>query len=132
MDSMIEIGGNSSANSTYAFIPVGITKPGADSSQERHSKSIRSANIGVSLCLKCCGVHRSLGTYISKVSSVTLDDWSDEEIESMIKVGGNFSVNSIYEASIPDGSQSLEQIQVMNNVPSLSGPEESRPAKHTR
>ncbi|KAI3839453.1 hypothetical protein MKX03_017714, partial [Papaver bracteatum] len=120
MDSMIEIGGKSSANSSYAFIPVGITKPGADSSHERSSKSIRSANIGVSLCLKCCGVHRSLGTYISKVLSVTLDDWSDEEIESMIKVGGKFSVNSIYVASIPDGSQSLEQIQVMNNVPSLS------------
>ncbi|KAI3861981.1 hypothetical protein MKW98_018264, partial [Papaver atlanticum] len=34
------------------------------------------------------------------VLSVTLDDWSDEEIESMIKVGGNFSANSIYEASI--------------------------------
>ncbi|XP_026395632.1 ADP-ribosylation factor GTPase-activating protein AGD12-like [Papaver somniferum] len=40
MDSMIEIGGNSSASSTYAFIPVGITKPGADSSHERSSKSI--------------------------------------------------------------------------------------------
>ncbi|RZC67986.1 hypothetical protein C5167_011670 [Papaver somniferum] len=42
MDSMIEIGGNSSASSTYAFIPVGITKPGADSSHERSSKSIRA------------------------------------------------------------------------------------------
>lgn len=27
----------------------------------------RSANIGVFICLKCCGVHRSLGTHISKV-----------------------------------------------------------------
>ncbi|KAI3839456.1 hypothetical protein MKX03_017717 [Papaver bracteatum] len=69
----------------------------------QHGVGFRSANIGVFLCLKCCGVHRSPGTYISKVLSVTLDDWSDEEIESMIKVGGKFSVNSIYEASIPDG-----------------------------
>ncbi|KAI3925477.1 hypothetical protein MKW92_038870, partial [Papaver armeniacum] len=37
------------------------------------------------------------------VLSVTLDDWSDEESESMIKVGGKFSVNSNYKASIPDG-----------------------------
>ncbi|KAI3859234.1 hypothetical protein MKX03_034638, partial [Papaver bracteatum] len=59
-----------------------------------------SANIGVFLCLKCCGLHRSIGTYISKV---TLDDWSDEEIESMIEIGGNFSVNSTYGAFIPDG-----------------------------
>ncbi|XP_027101485.1 ADP-ribosylation factor GTPase-activating protein AGD12-like [Coffea arabica] len=62
-----------------------------------------SANIGVFICLKCCGVHRSLGSHISKVLSVTLDEWSDDEIESMIEVGGNASANSIYEAYIPEG-----------------------------
>ncbi|RAL53532.1 hypothetical protein DM860_015569 [Cuscuta australis] len=62
-----------------------------------------SANIGVFICLKCCGVHRSLGTHISKVLSVTLDEWSDEGIDAMIEVGGNASANSIYEAYIPDG-----------------------------
>lgn len=62
-----------------------------------------SANIGVFICLKCCGVHRSLGTHISKVLSVTLDEWSDDEIDAMIEVGGNSSANSIYEAYIPEG-----------------------------
>ncbi|CAA0832284.1 ADP-ribosylation factor GTPase-activating protein AGD12 [Striga hermonthica] len=62
-----------------------------------------SANIGVFICLKCCGVHRSLGTHISKVLSVTLDEWSDGEVDSMIEVGGNASANSIYEAYIPEG-----------------------------
>lgn len=62
-----------------------------------------SANIGVFICLKCCGVHRSLGTHISKVLSVTLDEWSDDEIDSMIEVGGNSSANSIYEAFITEG-----------------------------
>lgn len=62
-----------------------------------------STNIGVFLCVKCCGVHRSLGTHISKVLSVTLDEWSDEEIESMIEVGGNSYANSIYEAFLPQG-----------------------------
>lgn len=62
-----------------------------------------SANIGVFICLKCCGVHRSLGSHVSKVLSVTLDEWSDDEIESMIEVGGNVSANSIYEAYIPEG-----------------------------
>ncbi|KAJ0239406.1 C2 domain-containing protein [Hirschfeldia incana] len=61
-----------------------------------------SANIGVFICLKCCGVHRSLGTHISKVLSVTLDEWSDDEVDSMIEIGGNASANSIYEAFIPD------------------------------
>ncbi|EPS70992.1 hypothetical protein M569_03763 [Genlisea aurea] len=62
-----------------------------------------SANMGVFLCLKCCGVHRSLGTHVSKVLSVTLDEWSDYEIDSMIEVGGNASANSTYEAHIPEG-----------------------------
>nr|GMD04199.1 ADP-ribosylation factor GTPase-activating protein AGD12-like [Ipomoea batatas] len=62
-----------------------------------------SANIGVFICLKCSGVHRSLGTHISKVLSVTLDEWSDNEIDAMIEVGGNASANSIYEAYIPEG-----------------------------
>ncbi|XP_057494894.1 ADP-ribosylation factor GTPase-activating protein AGD12-like isoform X1 [Actinidia eriantha] len=62
-----------------------------------------SANIGVFICLKCCGVHRSLGTHISKVLSVTLDEWSNDEIDAMMEVGGNASANSIYEAFIPEG-----------------------------
>lgn len=63
-----------------------------------------SANIGVFICLKCCGVHRSLGTHISKVLSVTLDEWSDEDIDAMVEVGGNAAANAIYEAFIPEGS----------------------------
>lgn len=62
-----------------------------------------SVNIGVFLCLKCCGVHRSLGTHISKVLSVTLDEWSKEQVDSMVEVGGNAAANSIYEAYIPEG-----------------------------
>ncbi|XP_042058034.1 ADP-ribosylation factor GTPase-activating protein AGD12-like [Salvia splendens] len=62
-----------------------------------------SSNIGVFLCLKCCGVHRSLGANISKVLSVALDDWDEEDIEAVIEVGGNASANSIYESYLPEG-----------------------------
>lgn len=60
-----------------------------------------SANIGVFLCLKCSEVHRSLGTDTSKVLSLTLDEWSESDMESVIEVGGNSYANSIYEAFLP-------------------------------
>ena len=34
---------------------------------------------------------------------MTLDEWSNDEIDAMIEVGGNYSANSIYEAYIPAG-----------------------------
>lgn len=34
---------------------------------------------------------------------MTLDEWSDEDIDAMIEVGGNAAANAIYEAFIPDG-----------------------------
>lgn len=35
---------------------------------------------------------------------MTLDEWSDEEVDNMIEVGGNSSANAIYEAHLPEGS----------------------------
>nr|GLL49064.1 ADP-ribosylation factor GTPase-activating protein AGD12-like isoform X2 [Ipomoea trifida] len=71
---------------------------------QSHERNIfKSANIGVFICLKCCGVHRSLGAHISKVLSVTMDEWTDDEIDGMIDIGGNASANSIYEAYFPNG-----------------------------
>uniref|UniRef100_A0A7N0UGR1 C2 domain-containing protein n=1 Tax=Kalanchoe fedtschenkoi TaxID=63787 RepID=A0A7N0UGR1_KALFE len=37
------------------------------------------------------------------VLSVSLDKWSDEEIDSMIEVGGNNAANAVYEAFLPEG-----------------------------
>ncbi|PHT29134.1 putative ADP-ribosylation factor GTPase-activating protein AGD13 [Capsicum baccatum] len=42
-------------------------------------------------------------TMMLQVLSVTLDEWSDDEIDAMVEVGGNASANSIYEAYIPEG-----------------------------
>jgi hypothetical protein len=36
---------------------------------------------------RCSGIHRGMGTHISKVKSVDLDSWTDEQLQSMLKWG---------------------------------------------
>ncbi|XP_022918039.1 arf-GAP with coiled-coil, ANK repeat and PH domain-containing protein 2 [Onthophagus taurus] len=60
-----------------------------------------SINLGVTLCIECSGVHRSLGVHYSKVRSLTLDDWEPECIKVMAELG-NTVVNKVYEANVPE------------------------------
>ncbi len=46
-----------------------------------------SANLGIFLCVTCASVHRGLGTHISFVRSVSLDQWKEEQIRTMIRWG---------------------------------------------
>lgn len=59
-----------------------------------------SINLGVMICLECSGVHRSLGTHVTKVRSATLDDW-DPEVLRMFVFCGNRRVNRVLEYKIP-------------------------------
>lgn len=61
-----------------------------------------SVNLGVFVCLNCSGVHRSLGTHMSKVRSTTLDTWLPEQV-AFVEVMGNRKANLFWEAELPVG-----------------------------
>ncbi|XP_029562191.1 arf-GAP with coiled-coil, ANK repeat and PH domain-containing protein 2 isoform X2 [Salmo trutta] len=56
-----------------------------------------SINLGITLCIQCSGIHRSLGVHFSKVRSLTLDSWEPELLKLMCELG-NGVINQIYEA----------------------------------
>uniref|UniRef100_A0A8C1TXT7 Arf-GAP with coiled-coil, ANK repeat and PH domain-containing protein n=1 Tax=Cyprinus carpio TaxID=7962 RepID=A0A8C1TXT7_CYPCA len=60
-----------------------------------------SINLGITLCITCSGIHRSLGVHFSKVRSLTLDSWEPELVKLMCELG-NTAINKIYEARIDE------------------------------
>lgn len=40
---------------------------------------------------RCSGIHRGMGTHISRVKSVDLDSWTDEQLQSMLRWGNSRS-----------------------------------------
>ncbi|OTB07568.1 hypothetical protein M426DRAFT_8566 [Hypoxylon sp. CI-4A] len=63
-----------------------------------------SINLAIILCIECSGIHRSLGTHISKVRSLTLDitSFTPDIIELLLLVGNRVS-NMVWEAKLDPG-----------------------------
>ncbi|XP_047190695.1 stromal membrane-associated protein 1 isoform X11 [Scophthalmus maximus] len=60
-----------------------------------------SWNLGVFMCIRCAGIHRNLGVHISRVKSVNLDQWTPEQIQSMVDMS-NARARQLYEAHLPE------------------------------
>lgn len=67
-----------------------------------------SLNLGIVVCIECGGIHRSLGTHVSKIRSLTLDvhSFTDDMVELLMQIGNRLS-NMIWEAKV-DGSRKPE------------------------
>ncbi|XP_058869309.1 arf-GAP with GTPase, ANK repeat and PH domain-containing protein 1 isoform X1 [Acipenser ruthenus] len=55
-----------------------------------------SLNLGALICIECSGIHRNLGTHLSRVRSLDLDDWP-LELTLVLNSIGNEMANSIWE-----------------------------------
>lgn len=59
-----------------------------------------SYNIGIFVCTRCAGVHRSMGAHISKVKHLKLDRWEDSQVNRIREVG-NTAARLHYEERVP-------------------------------
>ncbi|KAH8722808.1 putative GTPase activating protein for Arf-domain-containing protein [Phaeosphaeriaceae sp. PMI808] len=73
----------------------------ADCKRNKHPRWA-SWNLGIFICIRCSGIHRGMGTHISKVKSVDLDTWTDEQLQSVLK-WGNGRANKYWEAKLAPG-----------------------------
>ncbi|XP_041936268.1 arf-GAP with GTPase, ANK repeat and PH domain-containing protein 1 isoform X5 [Alosa sapidissima] len=57
-----------------------------------------SLNLGALICIECSGIHRNLGTHLSRVRSLDLDEWPLELIKVMSSIGNELA-NSVWEGN---------------------------------
>ncbi|ESO08391.1 hypothetical protein HELRODRAFT_110061 [Helobdella robusta] len=76
-----------STSGNYACADCGATNP-----------DWASLNLGILICIECSGIHRNLGTHLSRVRSLDLDDWPSELVSVLTSIG-NTAANSIFEAN---------------------------------
>nr|XP_020451578.1 arf-GAP with GTPase, ANK repeat and PH domain-containing protein 3 isoform X2 [Monopterus albus] len=58
-----------------------------------------SLNLGALMCIECSGIHRNMGTHLSRVRSLDLDDWP-VELSMVMTAIGNTMANSVWEGAL--------------------------------
>ncbi|KAI2109491.1 ARF GAP with effector function(s) [Ophidiomyces ophidiicola] len=83
------------------LLKLTCNKTCADCKRNKHPRWA-SWNIGIFICIRCSGIHRGMGTHVSRVKSVDLDSWTDEQLQSVVK-WGNARANKYWEAKLAPG-----------------------------
>ncbi|KAK1755694.1 hypothetical protein QBC47DRAFT_380998 [Echria macrotheca] len=84
-----------------SLLKLEANKVCADCKRNKHPRWA-SWNLGVFVCIRCSGIHRGMGTHISRVKSVDLDSWTDEQLQSILS-WGNARANKYWEAKLAPG-----------------------------
>jgi hypothetical protein len=74
-----------------------------------HDPQWATVSFGALLCLQCSGQHRSFGVQVSCVRSITMDEWSLQQVIAMLEGGnsqlyGFFSRHALSVEGCPDGN----------------------------
>jgi len=93
--------GSSAPVDTEAINRIKIEIPGNTRCVDCESPSPdwASLNLGVLVCIECSGIHRNLGSHISRVRSLNLDEWPAGHLAVMTGLGNQLA-NSIWEHKI--------------------------------
>ncbi|KAK4506760.1 hypothetical protein PRZ48_000493 [Zasmidium cellare] len=83
------------------LVKLESNKSCADCKRNKHPRWA-SWNLGIFVCIRCSGIHRGMGTHVSRVKSVDLDSWTDEQMQNMIK-WGNARANKYWEHKLAEG-----------------------------
>lgn len=66
-----------------------------------------SLNLGICICIHCAGVHRSLGTHLSRIQSLVLDARVRDYL-TIVRALGNTAANGIYEGALQSADFKLK------------------------
>lgn len=61
-----------------------------------------STNLGCFMCIRCSGIHRSMGVHITRIKSIDLDTWTPEQV-ACVQRWGNKRANAYWEAHLRPG-----------------------------
>lgn len=57
-----------------------------------------SVSFGIYLCISCGGHHRQMGTHISRIRSIKMDSWTDQQLK-VFENGGNKRLSDFFAAN---------------------------------